>query len=157
MFRTHHPLPKADHPVVSLRIPSSPNLYELCASAFSPRSSFTLSLPCKTSAKMNPWFSYSSALFKEQCFDNPLYINTLRALLQNTGGGTPQAGISSCFFSLPAARSSSLAAKSRRIRTYEICACNPFTIRTYEKSGRGRSRLLNPAMSRELRSSSTEV
>ena len=150
MFRTHRTLPSADHPVVSLRIPSSSDLYELCASAFSSRSCSTFSLFCKTSAKINPWFSYSSALFKKQRFDIPFPINSFRTLWQNTGGGTPQARISSRFFSILAARCSSLAAKPRRICTYEICARNPFTIRTsktqdlkpfrirtYEKPGGG--------------------
>jgi hypothetical protein len=150
MFRTHRTLRHSDHSVVSLRIPSSPNLYELCASAFSSRSRFTLSLFCKTSPKINPSFSYSSALSKKEYFDNPFPINGFRTLWQNTGGGTPQAKIPSRFFSILAARCSSLAAKSRRIPTYEICARNPFRIRTsktqdlklfrirtYEKTGEG--------------------
>jgi hypothetical protein len=119
MLRTHRPLRSPDHPVVSLRIPSSPNLCELCASAFSSPSCFTLSLFCKTSPKINPSFSYSSALSKKVYFDNPFPINSFRTLWQNTGGGTPQARISSRFFAILAARYSSLAAKSRRIRTYE--------------------------------------
>ena len=150
MSRTHRPLPNVDHPVVSLRIPPSPNLHELCAFAFSSRSCSTFSLFCKTSAKINPWFSCSSPLFKKQYFDNPFPINSFRTLWQNAGGGTPQARISSRFFSILAARRSSLAAKSRRIRTYVKSASNPFTIRTsktqdlkpfrirtYEKTGEG--------------------
>ena len=130
MFRTHRTLRDADHPVVSLRIPSSPDLYELCGSAFSSLSCFTLSLFCKTSPKINPSFSCSSALSKKEYFDNPFPINSFRTLWQNTGGGTPQARISSRFFSILTARCSSLAAKSRRIRTYEKYARKPFTIRT---------------------------
>ena len=150
MFRTHRTLRDADHPVVSLRIPSSPDLYELCGSAFSSLSCFTLSLFCKTSPKINPSFSCSSALSKKEYFDNPFPINSFRTLWQNTGGGTPQARISSRFFSILTARCSSLAAKSRRIRTYEKYARKPFTIRTsktqdlkpfrirtYEKTGEG--------------------
>jgi hypothetical protein len=150
MFRTHRPLRSSDHPVVSLRIPSSPDLYELCVFAFSSRSCFTLSLFCKTCSKINPSFSYSSALSEKEYFDYPFPINSFRPLWQNTGGGTPQARISSRFFSILAPRCSPLAAKSLRIRTYEIYVRNPFTIRTsktqdlkpfrirtYEKTGEG--------------------
>ena len=157
MVRRRHSRPNSDLPRASIFVRSSAGL---CArrqprpgrgaSAFSSLSWLIFSLPCKTSAKINPWISYSSALFKKQCFDNPLYINTLRALLQNTGGGTHSPKIFSHFFSLLATRHSSLATKSRRICTYVKSASNPFTIRTsktqdlksfrirtYEKTGVG--------------------
>jgi hypothetical protein len=150
MFRTHRPFPTSAHPLTYFRISSSADLCGLCTSAFSSLSCFTLSLFCRNSAKISPSFSYSSALFKKECLDKSFPINSFRTLLQNTGGGTPQVKISSRLFSILSAPCPSLAAKSRRILTYEKWLRNPFTIRTsktqdlkpfrirtYEKTGEG--------------------
>jgi hypothetical protein len=83
------PLPNLDHPLQSLRIPSSARLCGRYCSAFSFPSSFTLSLFCKRNKKITSLFSNSSALFKKECFGNSFSINSFRTLLQNTGGGTP--------------------------------------------------------------------
>jgi hypothetical protein len=126
MFPSHHPLPSPGLRLQLLQIPSSAipcrrTLHRLCrrASAFRSPSCFTLSLFCRKSAKITPLFSYSSALFKKECFDNSFPINDFRTLLQNTGGGTASPKTSSLSFPILAARHSSLATKSRRIRTYE--------------------------------------
>jgi hypothetical protein len=36
--------------------------------------------------RLTPLFSYSSALFKKECFPKPFAIKLFRALLQSTGG-----------------------------------------------------------------------
>jgi hypothetical protein len=149
-FRPRHPFPFPDLPFASSRIPSSAGLCKLRVSPSSSRSLFGLSLFFKKGQNITPLFSDSSALFKKECFDNPLPFNSFRTLLQNTRGGTPQVKISSRLFSILSAPCPSLAAKSRRILTYEKWLRNPFTIRTsktqdlksfrirtYEKTGEG--------------------
>ena len=138
VFSPRQPLSIQDHRLNFLRVHSSADRY--CgqslpgpgrgSSTFSSLPSFTLSLFCKKSEEITPLFSDSSALFKKVCFDNSFSINSFRTLLQNTGGGTPPPRIFSLSFCILAAPRPSLAAKSRRIRTYTKRARNPFTIRT---------------------------
>jgi len=130
MFGPPQPLPFPQYPFASSRIPSSAALCELRVSPSSSRSLFGLSLFYKKGQKITPLFSDSSALFKKECFDNPLPFNSFRTLLQNIRSGSPQVKISSRPFSILSAPGPSLATKSRRIRTYEKCVRNPFTIRT---------------------------
>jgi hypothetical protein len=130
MFGPPQPLPFPQYPFASSRIPSSAALCELRVSPSSSRSLFGLSLFYKKGQKITPLFSDSSALFKKECFDNPLPFNSFRTLLQNIRSGSPQVKISSRPFSILSAPGPSLATKSRRIRTYAKRARNPFTIRT---------------------------
>ena len=129
MFRSNHSISSPDLPPAYFRILPSTDLCVLCASAFSSSSRLTLSLFCKEREKITPLFSRPSALFKKECFDNFLYIRSLRTLLQNTGVA-PLLPKSSQSFAVFAGRHSPLATKSRRIRIYEKYVRYPFTIRT---------------------------
>jgi hypothetical protein len=119
MFRTHRPFPIFAHPLTSFRIPASADLCELCTSAFRSLSCFTLSLFCRNSAKISPSFSYCSALFKKECFNNSFPINSFRTLSQNPAGDTHPPKIFYLFFPILAFRQLSPTTNSRRIRTYE--------------------------------------
>jgi len=55
-------------------------------SAIRPHLSILSSLFRTKRPKLNPLFSYSSALFAQECFHNSFPINSFRTLLQNTGG-----------------------------------------------------------------------
>jgi hypothetical protein len=163
MFGPHQPLPFPDYPFASSRIPCCTDLCELRVSSSSSRSLFGLSLFYKKGQKITPLFSDSSALFKKECFDNPLPFNSFRTLLRNTGGGSPPPRIFSLFFCILATAHSSSSAKSRRICTCTKRARNPFTIRTsktqhlkpfrmntYRKTGGGGSRLF-PLRPKQIR------
>jgi hypothetical protein len=107
-------------------------------------SCFTLPLFCKRSQKLNPMFSHSSALFKEEHSANFFGISGFRTLLQNTGG------VPTPFFSfLPLltthnslftnsfriCSSAKHAHKPFRMRSFKTHDLKPFRMCSYKKKG----------------------
>jgi len=114
---------------------------------FSPALSTSVSLFSlfgNKSAKLSPYFSYVSALFKKDHSINHFISNSFRTLLQNTGGMPLQPRICFFIFSTLATGYPSLTAKSSRIRTYEKCTHNLFRISTYKNLGEAPVRLIFP-------------
>jgi len=118
MFRRRHLLPNPDLPPACVCLWPPPDLCGLRAFASSSLSCFTLSLFCEKSSKTNPSFSYSSALLQILYFDKPVYINSLRTLLQNTGGGILSHKTSALISGILATRQSLLATIPFRITSF---------------------------------------
>jgi hypothetical protein len=136
-FLPTHPRPSHSHPPRPLNgrpesrggsafphlAPHSSDLCVLCVSALSSFSRFTLFTLPQNNLKLNPLFSYSSTLFKKECFHNPFPVNHFRTLLQNTRGVSQESNLSSPRFRR-------FAPNPFTIRTYAKPTRNPFTIRT---------------------------